>query len=156
MEIFIDANGCIVKLAFERNAFSKQPNHVLVICQLEDQWLLTKHKKRGLEFPGGKVEQGESIEEAARREVKEETGAVVKELQFIGEYEVSHLDATFVKRIYYGVVDKVEEKDDYLETAGPELVRGDLLTLRWGEEYSFIMKDEVIEKSILKIQEKRH
>lgn len=156
MEIFIDANGCIVKLAFERNAFSKQPNHVLVICQLEDQWLLTKHKKRGLEFPGGKVEQGESIEEAARREVMEETGAVVKELQFIGEYEVSHPNSAFVKRIYYGAIDKVEEKDDYFETAGPELVRGDLLTLRWGEEYSFIMKDEVIEKSILKIQEKRH
>ncbi len=52
----------------------------MVICQYEKGWLLTNHKTRGFEFPGGKVEQGESLEEAARREVYEETGAILGEL----------------------------------------------------------------------------
>lgn len=153
MEIFTDVNGGIVKLAFEQNVFSMKPAHVLVICKLGEKWLLTKHKKRGFEFPGGKVEQGETLEEAARREVFEETGATLDELQYIGEYEVTLNGESFVKAIYYGNIGNIEEKLDYLETKGPILIAGDLLKLRWGEEYSFIMKDEVVERSIRKIQD---
>ena len=35
------------------------------------------------EIPAGRVENGESIEEAARREVLEETGCLLKDLQFL-------------------------------------------------------------------------
>ena len=48
---------------------------MFVICRFYQQWLLTKHKIRGWEFPGGKKEEGETLEEAAIREVEEETGA---------------------------------------------------------------------------------
>lgn len=153
MEIFKDANGGTVRLVFERNAFKKQPEHVLVICRKGQKWLLTNHKKRGLEFPGGKVEQGESLEEAARREVLEETGALIHQLQFIGEYEVTFQGKTFVKAIYLGDVAEIEEKDNYYETAGPVLIAGNLLELRWGEQYSFIMKDKVVGQSIKRILE---
>ncbi|MBA3449237.1 MAG: NUDIX domain-containing protein [Pseudaminobacter sp.] len=54
--------------------------------------------KRGLEpsrglhaFPGGRVEPGESNEEAARRELLEETGMIVGELSPLRNYEI---DAT--------------------------------------------------------------
>lgn len=151
MEIFKDANGGMVRLAFQRNAFNKQPEHVLVICRMGKKWLLTNHKIRGFEFPGGKVEQGESLEEAARREVLEETGATIHTLQFIGEYEVTFQGGTFVKAIFLGNVDKMEEKGHYFETAGPVLIDGDLLKLRWSEQYSFIMKDEVVEQSMKRI-----
>ncbi|MEH7525637.1 nucleoside triphosphatase YtkD [Bacillus sp. JJ1503] len=155
METFKDFNGGTVKLSFKNHSFNQKPEHVLVICKMNDKWLLTNHSKRGMEFPGGKVELGESLEEAARREVIEETGATIKELQFIGEYEVSDAKSTFVKAIFYASIDKLDGKEHYFETKGPVLIEGDLLTLRWGPQFSFIMKDKVIEQSILKLMQMR-
>lgn len=152
METFIDANGGVVKFSFSPHAFDKQPEHVLVICKKDKEWLLTNHKKRGLEFPGGKLEKGETLEEAARREVLEETGAILKQLELIGEYEVTLNEKTFVKAIFYGEVERVGENLHYYETEGPVLIEGNILDLRWGDEYSFIMKDEVVERSILRIE----
>ncbi|KAB2338909.1 nucleoside triphosphatase YtkD [Cytobacillus depressus] len=154
MESFLDANGGTVRISFKPHSFHKQPEHVFIICKMGKQWLLTNHSKRGLEFPGGKVEIGESLEGAARREALEETGAVIKDLQWIGEYEVIRSNTSFVKAIFFGNVEKLEEKGHYYETNGPVLIDGDILTRRWAPEYSFIMKDAVVEKSINRILEK--
>ena len=148
MEKFKDINGGDVILSFQENAFEKSAHHVLVICKYEGKWLLTKHKVRGLEFPGGKMDKGESLEDAARREVMEETGAVLIRLESIGEYQVSDKEDLFVKRIFYGEVEKILPQDDYLETGGPVLVSGDILVERMKDEYSFIMKDDVIKHSL--------
>lgn len=154
METFLDANGGEVRLSFKKGAFDREPQHVLVICRFEGRWLLTNHKERGWEFPGGKGEQGESLEETARREVYEETGAILKSLEFIGEYEVCLDNERFVKAVFYGEAGQVKKKTQYFETNGPVLVEGNLLTHRWEEQYSFIMKDRVIERSLERIAEK--
>jgi 8-oxo-dGTP diphosphatase len=148
MKAFSDIKGNKVELSFLEDSFQEKAKHVLVICQYGDNWLLTKHKTRGLEFPGGKMEAGETPEETARREVFEETGAVLDELIYIGEYQVTDPDGMFVKAVFWGKVKNVNKKEDYLETNGPELVKGDILKLRWGGEYSFIMKDQVVEECI--------
>lgn len=145
---FKDLNGYTVRMDFKQNAFSNSPKHVLVICQYGDQWLLTKHKKRGLEFPGGKVELGESLEAAAKREVYEETGASIKKLSYIGEYEVKEQDDSFVKAIFFAEIQEIQTRKHYFETEGPVVVGNDILTHRYGDAYSFIMKDSVIEKSL--------
>jgi 8-oxo-dGTP diphosphatase len=154
METFQDANGNQVQLSFKENSFTQISEHVLVICTFYHQWLLTKHKVRGLEFPGGKREEGETLEEAAKREVYEETGASLKTMEWIGDYKVTSENQSFVKTIYYGEVERLEQKEDYLETEGPVLVGGDLLSLRLQDGYSFIMKDKVIEKAIKEIHKK--
>jgi 8-oxo-dGTP diphosphatase len=154
MEQFLDSNGCQVRFSNKKNSFAKTANHVLVICRFYNQWLLTKHKNRGLEFPGGKRERGETLEQAAKREVEEETGAIVNSLVFIGEYEVKGTEDSFVKAIYFGEVDTLIEKRNYLETVGPILYSGDLLMERWEEHFSFIMKDKVIELALKILEQK--
>ncbi len=151
--MFEDKNGAKVKISNTRNSFSKEAEHVLVICRFYQQWLLTKHKVRGWEFPGGKREENETLEEAALREVREETGAVVKTLQYLGEYEVTNEVRSFVKAIFFAEIEEMRVKSDYYETDGPVLIGGDILTMRWQDQFSFIMKDQVVEKAVKQIME---
>jgi 8-oxo-dGTP diphosphatase len=144
MKEFYDKNGNKVELSFAANAFEKNAKHVLVISQYKSAWYLTNHKVRGLEFPGGKVEEGESLEEAARREVYEETGATVDELSQIAEYKVTEGKDSFVKAVFWGKIKSISKTNNYYETDGPVVVEGDILQVRFGDEYSFIMKDDVI------------
>src|SRR5690625_571860 len=88
MYTFRDYYNNEVKLSFDNHHFSQHPNDDWVICKHKSKWLLTKHKERGLEFPGGKVEAGETAEQAAIREVNEETGARIKNIYYIGQYFV--------------------------------------------------------------------
>ncbi|WP_338750817.1 RNA deprotection pyrophosphohydrolase [Bacillus sp. FJAT-52991] len=145
---FTDQNGCQVTLAFQSGSFSLSPQHVLVFCQYNGQWLLTQHPIRGLECPGGKVELGETLEEAAKREVYEETGGVVDQMTFVGEYYVHHHEKPFVKAIFFAQIGYIEKKEDYMETDGPVLFDQDLRQERMNSEFSFLMKDEVVERTL--------
>jgi 8-oxo-dGTP diphosphatase len=151
MNQFKDINGADVTLCFQENAFGPEPNHVLIICKYEGKWVLTDHKKRGWEFPGGKREEGETPEQAAVREVMEETGGKVQTLNFIGEYKVRDGQGTFVKRIYFAELAALLKQKNYFETNGPVFVEGNLLEEVSKSHYSFIMKDEVIKLSLEQI-----
>ncbi|MBC5638179.1 nucleoside triphosphatase YtkD [Ornithinibacillus sp. BX22] len=133
-----------IRLSFLDHPFSKEPKHVWVICRFEGKWLLTKHKDRGLEFPGGKVEEGESAEEAAYREVMEETGGIIKQLQYVGQYHVAGKAEHVIKNVYYAEVDTLVEQDTYYETEGPVLLSEIPKKVKTNKKYSFIMKDDVL------------
>ena len=51
-----------------------------------DEVLLIKNPRRGWEFPGGMVDQGESVIAGLLREIHEETGLEVKVIAFVGAY----------------------------------------------------------------------
>lgn len=152
MEMFRDQYGAQVLLTFGENTFGAAVKHVLILSKYKNGWVLTKHKERGLEFPGGKVEHGETLEEAATREVYEETGAIIHKLLKIGHYEVRHKNESFVKAIFYAEIKDLVSKEDFLETDGPVFIDDPLLSDRFSNEYSFIMKDLVVEKSLHYIQ----
>ncbi len=152
---FKDANSHHVCLSFIDHPFSTKPGHVWVICRYLGKWLLTKHSIRGYEFPGGKIEVGESPVEAAKREVYEETGGVVSSLTYIGQYVVEEEHRTIIKNIYLALIEKMENNADYLETDGPILIQTLPINIKNDPNFSFIMKDDVLPNVLKKITEKR-
>ena len=73
-----------------------------VRCYLieDEKIVVTKYnepnKKAGYyEIPGGKIEDGELPEETAIREMKEETGMIVKELKNKGNLTIEYPDRIF-------------------------------------------------------------
>ena len=67
------------------------PKHIVsaatVVMNERQEILLLKGPKRGWEMPGGQVEEGESLKEAAIRETMEETGIEVEILTFCGIFQ---------------------------------------------------------------------
>src|SRR5699024_4831848 len=144
MNIFRDYYNNQVKLSFADHPFSVNPRHVWVICRFKNSWLLTRHRDRGFEFPGGKVEKGETADQAAIREVMEETGGTVDELTYIGQDIVLGKADTVIKNVYYARIHDVSPQDTYFETEGPLVLPEIPEDVKYNELYSFIMKDRVL------------
>lgn len=151
---FIDYYKNEVTLSFADHPFSKEPKHVWVICRYKDKWLLTKHKERGLEFPGGKVEAGETAEQGAIREIYEETGGKVDSIHYIGQYYVNGKKEHVIKNVYFAQISKLVEQPMYFETEGPVLIQEIPENIKENKKYSFMMKDEVLPKSMLQIKKR--
>lgn len=65
----------------------------VIIARHKGKWVFCKHKERStLEVPGGHREPGESIDETAKRELYEETGATDYLLKQICVYSVTAPD----------------------------------------------------------------
>lgn len=139
-----DYYGNDVRLSMGTCPFADKPGHVWVVCRFREQWLLTRHSRRGLEFPGGKVEHGETAEQAACREVYEETGAHVAELHILGQYQVLGLNEPIEKTIFYAEIDSITIKSDYLETLGPYFLSQFPENMSQDRRFSFVMKDAVL------------
>ena len=87
----------------------------VIIAKTADQWVFCKHRKRNTyEIPGGHREPGELIDDTARRELYEETGAVDFSLKRICVYSVTTPDnfdgeETF-GMLYYSDIFSFEEE----------------------------------------------
>ncbi|MGM8211937.1 RNA deprotection pyrophosphohydrolase [Virgibacillus sp. W0430] len=153
MYTFKDYYNNKVNLSFEDHPFSKNPKHVWVICKSNGQWLLTEHKDRGIEFPGGKVEAGETAEQAAVREVMEETGGVVKQINYIGQYYVAGKNGDVIKNVYFADVPHLTEQETYYETNGPVFLQHLPTNIKHHSLFSFMMKDDVLAYCLQRIKE---
>ncbi|MFC3768208.1 NUDIX domain-containing protein [Paenibacillus sp. GCM10012303] len=65
-------------------------DYVVIIPRHNGKWLLSRHARRDTwEFAGGRIEPGETPEQAARRELYEETGVVSCRLFTVAAYSVT-------------------------------------------------------------------
>lgn len=63
---------------------------VVIVSRYNGKWVLCKHKERNTyEVPGGRREKGETVRQAAKRELYEETGAIDYILNSVGVYSVT-------------------------------------------------------------------
>lgn len=138
MHIFTDLQGGRVELTLGPNRHGMVARHVLLVLKHGEKWLLTKHRKRGIEFPGGKAEQGESIEAAVIRETYEETGVSISNIRQFAEYVVES-NITFCKAVFTGDIVSIQEEPTLHETEGAVWFTDE--ELETCETLSFHMKD---------------
>ena len=65
------------------------PKHIVAAGALvskEDKVLLVRTPRRGWEFPGGQIEEGEPVIQGLMRELREEAGIVVRITRLVGIY----------------------------------------------------------------------
>ncbi len=67
------------------------PKHIVsaatIVINDQREILLIKGPRRGWEMPGGQVEEGEPVREAAIRETKEESGIEIEIIKFCGIFQ---------------------------------------------------------------------
>ncbi len=109
-----------------------------LIFNREDKILLMKsHKWKGkYVMPGGHVELGERIENALKREVKEETGLSVYDIKFILFQEFIFVDAFWKKRHFIFLDFSCKTKSDQVKLN------------KEGQEYIWVNLKEVLKLPI--------
>ena len=101
-----------VKL-YEKEVDDNLLEYAVIISRYRNQWVFCRHKQRiTYEIPGGRRENGESIDEAAKRELKEETGALVFEMQTLCDYSVQSDDKINYGRVFVANIALLGELPD--------------------------------------------
>ena len=87
----------------------KEYTRVVCVSKYKDKYVFSYNKKReGWEIPGGHIEEGETWQEAAKREMYEETGATKINVTPISVYKIS----TYAL-LCYCEIEELEELPNY-------------------------------------------
>lgn len=106
------------------------PKHIVAVSGLishpNGKVLLIRSPKRGWEFPGGQVEEGEDLIEALQREIKEESGVNASIGSLVGVYS----NISTPKKVMFGFL------GDYV--SGELATSDESLETRWVTRYSVL------------------
>lgn len=80
----------MVKVKFYEMAQDELLKFAVIVSKADGKWVLCRHRERDTyEVPGGHREPGETILETAKRELQEETGAQIFEIEPVCVYSVT-------------------------------------------------------------------
>ena len=83
----------------------------VIIALVNGEYIFCKHRQRcTLEIPGGHREVAEAIDDTAKRELYEETGALEYEIKPLFSYGVEADGNETFGRLYLAYVQKIEDK----------------------------------------------
>ncbi len=88
----------------------------VIAAKYEGSWIFVRHRKRQTwEIPGGHIEKKETPDEAARRELIEETGAIDFTIECVAGYSVQKDGKTGYGRLYFADISKLGPVQDSSE-----------------------------------------
>jgi 8-oxo-dGTP diphosphatase len=90
----------------------------VITAKFRGQWIFVRHHDRSTwEIAGGHIEPGETSQDAARRELMEETGALRFDLNCVATYSVIKDGITGFGRLYLADVFEIGQVPDIFEIA---------------------------------------
>lgn len=117
------------------------PTHIVaagaMVTNEKGEVLLVKNPRRGWEFPGGQVENGEDLIQAVTREVKEEAGVDIKVISLAGVYSNT--------KSYLGWDNKTFVPTKVIFDFIAEYIDGELKTSEESIEVGWFEKDQVMD-----------
>lgn len=87
---YIERVSGMLEVLFHESVEDGKLKYAVIVSRAEGRWVFCQHKARDtFECPGGRREAGETMEETARRELYEETGALDYTLKPLCVYSVT-------------------------------------------------------------------
>ena len=128
--------GKMVKVNFYDNVDDKKLKFAVIISKTQGKWVFCKHRERNTyEVPGGHREDNESILDTAKRELKEETGAIEFNIKPVCVYSVigktrvnENIEEEMFGMLFFANIDTFE---DELHSEMEKIIVTDVLPEEW-------------------------